>query len=215
MTNAANDGQPAGLDFLDFVFTIAMGIGLTPEILGRDYITGLLSEQWARTVQFPQGQDLFNLGVFLLGFLTLTLSWFGYHGSIRKRPLKYDTLSGMLRFIIDVLLVIIYGVILVKYRHFHVVLFLLLLVHTIFVIWDLLKITEHWNTYQARGGSHLYRFRREYVSVVSFVLFLLVWASAGVLPQVLTLILAIAVTVLYRVNKIYPTWERLFGVRSG
>lgn len=213
--DAENNTEPAGIDFLDFLFTVSMSIGLTPEVLGREYITGLLSESWVREGRSPSGSDAFNLGVFLLGFLTLTLSWFGYHGSIKKRPLKYDTLSGMVRFIFDVLLVIIYGLILLRFRDFGIVLGLVVAAHLIFVIWDCFKIIEHWETYRdVPGPFYLQRFRREYVSGLYFILFFLLWVFSRYWPSWLSLILAITFTVLYRVNKNYPMWERLLGVRT-
>ena len=122
------EDETAWLDFLDFVFTVAMGIGLTPEVLGEKF-RGLLSESWVHGTESPSGIDLYNLGVFVLGFLTLTLSWFGYHASIRSKPLTYTTTQGMFRFIMDVALVIIYGFILLEFRNYGRVLFLLVIVH--------------------------------------------------------------------------------------
>jgi hypothetical protein len=210
-----DNDEPAGIDFLDFLFTVAISVGLTPELLGRDNITGILSEDWARKAQLPSGQDLFNFGVFCLGFVTLTLSWFGYHGSIRSKPLQYGTFPGMIRFIFDVLLVVMYGVILLYYRHFRVVISLIVLAHLIFVIWDCLKIVEHWNKYQAKAGPHLRRYRREYVSLVSLGLWLLLlWRGTQWLSDSLSLFVAIVLTFFYRINKEFPTWERLFGVDS-
>jgi len=215
-----NEEKPAGIDFLDFLFTVSIGIGLTPEILGMDYIKGLLSENWVRNGQLPSSPDLYNLGVFILGFLTLTLSWFGYHGSMAKKPIKYGTVSGMFRFIFDVLLVIIYGLILLEFRNFKVVLTLLVIVHFIFVIWDVIKIIEHRDKYLEKAGGHLQRYRREYVSGLFFVLFFILYLSYTLclysysLGKWLSLILAIIFTVFYRINKDYVIWERCFGVKS-
>lgn len=209
---ATGNGEPAGIDFLDFLFTLAISVGLSPGILGIEGWSGLLSEEWLKQGVLPSGQALYDFLVFSLGFLTLTLSWFGYHGSIRKKPLKYGTFPGMVRFIFDVLLVVIYGLILLQYKNFKVVLFLLLVVHFIFVVWDIVKIIEHWTSYQEKAGGHLRRYRREYVSVVFLALFLILWLSGT--QSSIAVVLAILFIVLYRVNKEYPMWERIFGVKS-
>lgn len=216
------DKDTAGLDFLDFIFTIAMSIGLTPELLGNEKIKGLLSEEWAINAQCPS--DFFNLGVFFLGFFNLTLSWFGYHGSIIKNPLTYGTIPGMVRFIIDVLLVIIYGVILIYFRFFKTVLFLLSLVYLLYVVWDLFKIKEHKEKYSLSGHSCvdiIKCYRREFVSGFWFIMFFalfVVYFGCGLalsdLGKWSALLAAILFTILYRVNKIIPLWEQLFGVRN-
>lgn len=80
--------ERAGVDFLDFLFTVAISVGLTPEILQINGVSGLLSEPWhLQGTQFSR-DDFFNSGVFFLGLSNLTLSWFGYHASIIRRPLS-------------------------------------------------------------------------------------------------------------------------------
>jgi hypothetical protein len=207
----------AGLDFLDFLFTVAISVGLTPELIQVSGVTGLLSEAWQKEGRWPCPDELFNIGVFGLGFLNLTLSWFGYHASIRTRPLNYVRGYGMFRFLLDVLLVISYGVILIKFKSFHVVLVLLILVFFIFVVWDCLKIGEYWDEFKLKYESDgiLKGFRREWVSVFSFCLF----AAVGIAYFLfglkwVSLILAILITFFYRFNKFFPTWERVLGVKN-
>jgi hypothetical protein len=229
--------ETAGLDFLDFLFTVAISVGLTPELLQVFGITGLLSEAWQKEGRFPCGDELFNVGVFGLGFLNLTLSWFGYHASISSRPLNYFSGFGMVRFILDVSLVIMYGVILVKYKSFRVVLFLLLIVWLIFVIWDVLKIREYWRHEETSDKATKYFgvqldvarkefidwkprrikilvFRRELVSLVwclAFIALPTLYFFSSVDRWVI-LIGALISTIFYRVNKNHPVWELLFGV---
>jgi hypothetical protein len=208
--SASNSGQTetAGLDFLDFVFTVAMSIGLTPEILGGDF-KGMLSEEWLRDGRWPAGGEWFNLGVFGFGFLNLTLSWFGYHASIRNKRLKWETIVGMFRFVLDVLLVIIYGLMLIKYKQFGVVLANFSAVFVMFVVWDVLKIIEHWKEkYQRLWLARRFRaaFRRELVSGLYALLVALLWIaySQWGLPRWSALVLALAITVLYRIHKKVP-----------
>lgn len=108
--------ERAGVDFLDFLFTIAISVGLTPELLQINGVTGLLSEPWNLQGTRLSSEDAFNLGVFFLGLFNLILSWFGYHASIDTRPLNYKSGFGMARFVIDVFLVLMFGVMLIKHK---------------------------------------------------------------------------------------------------
>lgn len=208
--------ERAGVDFLDFLFTVAISIGLTPEILQINGVTGLLSEPWNLQGTSISSDDAFNLGVFFLGLFNLTLSWFGYYASIISRPLSYTSGFGMARFVIDVFLVLMFGVMLIKHKSFDVVLVLLVAIYLSYVVWDALKIGEYWDSeFKEKKGNHLKRFRREWVTVFAFVTVALiaVFYFCFQMDRWYALALAIAISVFYRVNKIYPTWETLLGVK--
>ena len=234
----ADNDKPAGLDFLDFLFTVAISVGLTPELLNGPF-TGLLTESshWKVEGPWPTNYEWIEIGAFFVGFLNLTLSWFGYHASIRTRPLNYFSGYGMVRFMLDVLLVIVYGIILIKYQSPPLVFFLLLLVWLIFVLWDALKICEYWQPKQGSDTNEKYfkhkwdeawkksscpekareilrGFRREFVTLVWFlVLLLVVTIRHYYTPSEWPFLVAAAlVTILYRFNKNHATWERIFGV---
>ena len=235
-----NTDETAGLDFLDFLFTVSISIGLTPELLGINGISGLLSEDWQMVWRWPNASESFSLAVFILAFLNLTLSWFGYHASIKSRPLNYYSGYGMVRFILDVSLVIIYGVILLKYKTFTAVLSLLICVYVIFFIWDLLKIGEYHeppagvsdsdkyfsvkltkartaNPSWSESKIKLQVYRRELVTLVCCVLFI----ALGILyfcvslPQWLALSGAMFISVFYRFSKNHLTWEKWIGLING
>jgi hypothetical protein len=212
MTNSTD--EPAGLDFLDFLFTVAISVGLTPEVLQIPDVSGFLSEKWQKSGRWPSTDESFNIGVYLLGFFNLTLSWFGYHTSIKARPLNYFSGYGMTRFILDVLLIIMYGIILIKYRSFNVAISLLLIIYFIFAIWDYLRVCEYWeNKYRDKPGTKLQRYRREWVSLFAF----------GIVAEIALLYFCVSCksmvctsfcplyTVFYRINKNYATWEKLLG----
>jgi hypothetical protein len=132
--------EVAGLDFLDFLFTVSMGIGLTPELLQLTFIKGLLQEGWALGEgRYPNTEEWLHIFSFILGFLTLTLSWYGYHGSLEKHPHKYDSGKDMARFVLDVVLVIFYGLMMVRFKNLTVVLVLLAIVFFVYSIWDAIK----------------------------------------------------------------------------
>src|SRR5215203_5119998 len=83
---AHKGGELSRVDPIDFLFTIALAIGLTPEIIGGD-LKGILSEDWVRNASFPTSDEAASLLVFFVGILTLTLSWFGYNRSDTKANL--------------------------------------------------------------------------------------------------------------------------------
>jgi hypothetical protein len=80
--------RPFVADFIDPLFAIALHIGLAE---------GLIKEQWFHDWSWPIGNAAFNFFVFLLGFLTIVLSWVGYHVSIRANPIR-----GYMRFVFDI-----------------------------------------------------------------------------------------------------------------
>ncbi len=198
--------KPAGLDFLDVIFTLTMSQGLAPEVIQRK---GLLSEAWVIHRQRPTGQEAFDLVVFVLGFLTLTLSWYGYHASVSKKPLLYEKVPGMLRFVLDVALVVLYGFVLLNFKSFRTVLYLLMVIYGLYIVWDLLKIWEHWDQY---GRYSFSIYRRECVTAFWFAVFFMLWVARDCLGPWCCLTAAIVSTFLYRVNKITPLWERALRV---
>lgn len=184
--------KTAGIGFLDFLFTVAISAALTPEKLGvSKQLTGVLAERWVQAGDTPRGGEVFDLAVFALGFLTFAFSWFGYHRSVETRPLKYDSVWSMFRFVLDILLIILYALAMVQYKNLSAVLSILTLVYFLYIVWDILKVRD-----AGQGFS-----RREWLTVASFVAFLLLCLLAGVAGGWLLVCAAIAVTFVYRVGK--------------
>lgn len=203
----SNSTEPAGINFLDFLFTLSMGNG----------IKELLLDGWSKEGRCPTSDESFNIGVFVLGFLTLTLSWFGYHAALAQRPHKYESGKDMIRFVLDVLLVIIYGLMMLQYKSINMVLFLLVVVFLIYVVWDIIKILKYKDEFRQKQGTKLTLYRREWVSFFWFLytLFVYILQLSGLSNRSWILGLAMFGIVFYRVNKIFPLWERLFGVSHG
>jgi hypothetical protein len=233
MAVTRSDGESGSLDFIDFVFTTAVAIGLTPELLQVSHVTGLLSEPWVIATlkgspMVPCGPEAVHFGSFMVGLLTLLLSWFGLHASLRAKRIGYDSVWGMLRFILDVTLVLVYGVVLIFFRRLLTVLFLLALIYVLYVVWDLFKTLEYRTDYWrsevwrkqgqalvdcgARWPLHAgrtvagaaYTFRRQLVSCVFAVSFVALWCIGYGLPLWITLCVAFALTFLYRISKLFP-----------
>lgn len=125
-------------DLLDFLFTLALTIGIAPELVGGK---GLLSNRWALAI--PDLAFLTNLGTFLLGVSTLLFSWYGFNASISNNPVLYGSVAGMIRFFLDAFLVVLYGFMLIVYEKLELVAALLVVIFFLYTIWDLLKLAEY------------------------------------------------------------------------
>jgi hypothetical protein len=153
----------------------------------------------------PNQEEWLHIGTFLLGFLTLTLSWYGYHGSLQKRPHKYESGKDMARFVLDVVLVILYGLMLIRFKSLTVVLVILAIVFIIYTFWDAIKFaTPHF--FEDEDGKEDLELKRRTAVTFGWTIALLAvvglhcifgfpWLSLG---------LATACTVLYRWNKYSP-----------
>lgn len=171
-----------GLDLLDFMFTIAISLGLAPELMNGG--KGVLSENWVRQMMTPDGTESFDLMVLFLGLLVLTLSWVGYRESLKKVHLDTAKLWGVVRFVADVLLVVLYGFILVSFKDFQRVLFLTTLVLAVYGFWDIVKMLEHGPAYaDVRWQWKRKEWWREILWFPVTVVFTLLTLAVGVLPS--------------------------------
>lgn len=190
--------QSIFIDFLDPLFAVAIGIG---------FQNGLLYEQWLISWYWPRGQDAFNLFVFILGLLTITLSWFGYHKSIKAKPIE-----GNGRFILDIVLLLLYILLLFKYKNFGAVLLILAGIYFFFILWDLIKIKEHWEEYSSAGGSFLNKYVRELVTFQWFIIFsAFSFIHYFIGDSNILLVFTFIGTVLYRIDKKQHFLGKLFG----
>ena len=136
--DAATTLQPddrIAFDFIDPLFAIVIHISFVEGIMKQDWFDdpSLIVESW------PHAFELFVLG---LAYVFVILSWVGYHISIIHYPLKPDTLPGLLRFGIDVLLLFLYWLLLLKFEQPQFEVLLLAVIFVLFIPWDILKRFE-------------------------------------------------------------------------
>lgn len=145
----ATKTESGGIAFLDFMFTVAISLGLTPELLNgeRNNLRGMLSERWVEDRLNPGPGDWFNLAVLGLGLVTTVFSWFGYHRSVLDKPIRYETIRGMLRFSLDVVLIILYGLALIFFKTYALVAGILAWIFWIYFVWGILRFSEHRSEY--------------------------------------------------------------------
>lgn len=190
------------IDFIDPLFAVVISISFTEVMKKSWFISPSL---------LGNATEAFGLGSLILGYLTVILSWVGYHLSIRSKPIKIEMCPGLLRFILDVVLLAAYWLFLVKFDRFLFQLFMLSIIYLMFVVWDQLKWWEYSDEDDRQSK------RRRGVSVFWFlvllVLFLIYWVRGGMgkppeLFDWLFLSLAYSATVLYRFHKswLHPRW---------
>jgi hypothetical protein len=122
------------IDFIDPLFAVAIHIGI---------VEGLMGEAWLQDRRIPMHFDEYaDLLMFSAGFWLLALSWVGYHASIQRRAILSDA-----RFILDIILLILYMFLLVYFREPKIFSVLLLFIFIIYVIWDFYKTKEHKEEY--------------------------------------------------------------------
>jgi hypothetical protein len=199
---ASGDDDRIGVDFIDPLFAVALSLNFE-ELKNEAWFT-----DWSLIAHSPQ--TLFVFLTLVLAWATVILSWVGYHRSIKTNPIRVRTLPGWWRFILDVLLLIFYSVLLIKYADFKRELRVLAIVFFFFVLWDRFKKMEHprkdypddeaWNKAGQQRG----------VTVVWFVFFLFLTIFYSLHPPQsryecedwLLLVAALAGTFLYRAHKI-------------
>jgi len=128
---AGNTNQKKGyaIDFIDPLFAVAIHIG---------FVEGIMEEKWFEPLRFPADGEWVDFAVFILGLVVLVLSWVGYHESVRLNPIKE---TG--RFWMDVILLILYILMLVKYGELQLFTLILFFIFSVYIAWDVLKIKEY------------------------------------------------------------------------
>ena len=151
-------GQPAGgerdptaaVTFIDLLFAIVISLAVTEAV----------KRPWFNPTTWHVRYDYaFEIVVILLGFSTLLFSWWGYHNSINRRGYYRNGTAGKLLFVVDVLIVVGYWLMLVKFLNFCVVLSTLAAVYALYAVWDCLRSRQ--------GAEHCPRqWRRRGVTVL-------------------------------------------------
>ena len=112
------------VDFIDPLYALAIGAGFQVTVM-----------EWKLDGSAPTSM---HVAVAIFALLNLVLSWYGYHESIKQNPLR-----GSLRFILDIVLVLLYATIFVYYEDVRFVVLLLAIIQALFWVWDRFKACEY------------------------------------------------------------------------
>jgi len=117
--------DPSKGQFIDPMFAVVIAAAVSETVV-----------TWAKGGALPSG---FEACVVALGYINLLLSWFGYHKSISKKPIR-----GSLRFIITVILLPLYLLtIILSNKNFISVALVYGGIFFLWSCWEYFKFIEH------------------------------------------------------------------------
>jgi hypothetical protein len=99
----------------------------------------------------------------------------------------------MFRFLIDIVLLISYALLLLQFKNLRAFLFFLVLNYGLYLVWDVIKIIE----FRERRIKS-----REVATLITFVLFVILWLVVEEIDRWLVLLLAGLVTLSYRLSRV-------------
>ena len=192
-----NEDDKIAIDFLDPLFAVVLHMSFVQ----------MKEEPWFSnfrlTYHYPY---YFQISTLFLAYLTIILSWVGYHRSIKKSPIGLESKWGWGRFFADIFLLIAYFVLVVSYNTFRRELLVLVLIFFLFFVWDQFKRRERPETEDSRA--------RRGVTVLWFFVFLVLALFYCLHPPAesrscedwIILLAAALGTLLYRWHKEHLDW---------
>ena len=151
----------AAVTFIDLLFAVVISLAVT-EIVERP---------WFKPTTWNVRCDyVFEIVVILLGFSTLLFSWWGYHSSINRRSVSGTGWVGHLEFMVNILMLVGYWLMLVKFQNFCVVLSTLAAVYGLYFVWDWLRSRQDLK-------PSLRQRRRRGVTVLWALIVLFIWIA--------------------------------------
>jgi len=174
------------ISLVDVLFGIGVGINFET----------LMERPWfVNPTKIACKPYLFEVLVVCLVYCWALSSWWSYHESIRRKPIK----SG--RFFVDIITMFVYFLIFVSYESLKTEIILFTVAFVSYIVWDLLKAKESGNPY----GS-----KRDCATLLWAAFFTLLLLSNGLAPRMewldwVFLLFAYVGTIGYRIHKWYLT----------
>lgn len=113
-------------DIVRRLFAVAVSVGFAARL-------GLMP--WVQDGTYPSADEWRQIAALITALIATLLSWDGYLLSIRNKPL-----NRFARFAIDVILIFIYMFLLIASRHLAILLWTLVVIFSLYVIWDILTV---------------------------------------------------------------------------
>ena len=192
-----NEDDKIVIDFIDPLFAVVLHMSFVQ----------MKEEPWFSNFRLAyHGPYYFQISTLFLAYLTIILSWIGYHRSIKRNPIRLEKIWGWGRFFVDIFLLITYFVMVVSYHNFRRELLLLALIFVLFFAWDQFKRKERPETEDSRA--------RRGVTVLWFFVFLILALFYCLHPPAeplacedwIILLAAALATLLYRWHKEHLDW---------
>lgn len=123
MSNSNID--PSTGQFIDPMFAVVIAAAVAETVVA-----------WVKGAALPSG---FSLCVVILGYVNLLLSWFGYHKSILRKPIR-----GSLRFTVTVMLLPLYLLTIIMFnKDFAYIALVYVAIFFLWSTWEYFKYIEH------------------------------------------------------------------------
>jgi len=130
---AENGNGKIAIDFIDPLFAVVLNVSFA------QIFTEAWFQDWRLIAHEP---TIFYIVTLLLAYLTVILSWVGYHQSVKRCQISVNSFAGRARFYLDVLLLISYLILLVSYKNFRREITVIVIVFLLYWAWDQFKRIE-------------------------------------------------------------------------
>src|SRR2546427_811692 len=111
-----------------------MAIGFSEVMTRKSFQTTQLLAWFQNPLLAITSPQRFHLAGLVLGYVTIILSWVFYHRSIIRNPIRVENRDGFLRFLFDIMLLVLYWLLLVEFDSVVFQLELVLLIFLVFTI---------------------------------------------------------------------------------
>lgn len=120
---------------IDILFAVVVGSSFTKLVLTEEIIKS------------PSFEDIITVPnvAFFIAYYAVILSWIGYHSMIEDFPYKYKSLSGIFRFMEDVLIVFVYIITIYSRKNLLLFLILFMSIFILYTVNDCIRAKEHKN----------------------------------------------------------------------
>ena len=146
--------DPSSGQFVDPLFAVMIAAAVAETVV-----------KWVNSSTAP---GIFQICVIAVGFTNILLSWFGYHKSVHKRPIK-----GSLRFMVTVALLPLYLLTIILYeKAFAFTALVYAMIFFLWSFWEYLKFIEH------KKPHGFWRLQRRPYNVCIYVVFSYYWLLA-------------------------------------
>jgi hypothetical protein len=144
------------IDFIDPLFAVILHIGFVRTVVDmRLYLD-------FDTLYTEHKVTIRALGLLVLGFMNILLSWHGYHRSVLEKPIR-----GGMRFYVDVLCLLIYLFIVLEFQSLQNVAWLLVAQFVLFWLWDGAKALEYRGSGVWRTGLRTFGWGLLFVAIAA------------------------------------------------
>lgn len=122
---ANSNVDPSTGQFIDPMFAVIIAAAVAETVVS-----------WTKGADLP---SLFSIFVVSVGYINLLLSWFGYHKSTQRKPIR-----GGLRFIVTVVLLPLYLLTIIMFdKQFAYIAYVYAVIFFLWSFWEYLKYKEH------------------------------------------------------------------------